>query len=73
MIINSDSTRTTRDGGEGLIAQAELLKLSESGEFSHEPAKIKGSQVHSGGGALPRSLLFICSRLKASLERTTSK
>jgi hypothetical protein len=44
--------RTPRDGGEGLIAQAELLKLQESGQFPDEPAKIKGAHVHSGGGPL---------------------
>ncbi len=33
-------------GGESLIAQAELLKPQESGQFPDEPAKTKGAKVH---------------------------
>jgi hypothetical protein len=44
--------RTPRDGGESLIAQAELLKPQESGQFSDEPAKTKDAQAHSVGGPL---------------------
>jgi hypothetical protein len=42
--------RKPRDDSERLIAQAELLKLQESGQFPDEPVKIKGAQIHSGGG-----------------------
>jgi hypothetical protein len=35
--------------GKGVFAQAELLKLQNSGPFPDEP-RIKGAQTHSGGG-----------------------
>jgi hypothetical protein len=41
--------RTTRDGdgtSHGQIAQAELLKLEKSGQFSDESVRIKASQIH---------------------------
>ena len=48
--------RTTRDGGgtgHGQIAQAELLKLEKSGQFSDESVRIKASQTIIIVSAIP--------------------
>jgi hypothetical protein len=33
--------------GHGWIAQAELLKLQNSGQIPDEPVRIKGEQIHN--------------------------